>query len=422
MPKHARPRPRSLRIGILVTAGAVTTTALSLAGAADGNPSGPRVTQLALGPGYLAAGESAAARLEIAADRCVTASRITVAVRDESGRNVDFPDAASGVRLCPSGHTFTSGQRAFPAGTYTMFGSWRDGEGTWHPLPSAELKVGKAAPSASTAPPATSTTSTASPAASPPPASTPAAPSTDATDATGTAGSAGSAGSAARPTWDESGTWRLRFSDDFDGDALDTAKWNTGWFGTGVTGPVNSAEDACYDERNIRVSGGALRLRLTDAESSCKGASRPYSGAHVNTMGKFSYSYGAVEYRARVPAEDGEVANWPALWDTGEFWPRDGETDTMEGLSGEICSYWHSTGTDRGHCPSGERTGWHTFGHRWEPGRITWYYDGKAVHTQSSGVVGSPHYLVMQNTQGSFGGPTLTPADLEVDYVRVWSE
>ncbi|MEV5813469.1 glycoside hydrolase family 16 protein [Streptomyces mutabilis] len=80
----------------------------------------------------------------------------------------------------------------------------------------------------------------------------------------------------------------------------------------------------------------------------------------------------------------------------------------------------HSSTADRGHCPSGDYTRWHTFGHQWEPGEITWFYDGKAVHTQTSGVVGAPHYLIMQNTQGQYGGLTLAPADLQVDYVRVW--
>jgi hypothetical protein len=392
MPQHARPRPRALRVGAaLLATGAVTTTALSLATAADGDPAGPRVTQLSLGPGRLAAGHRAAARLELAADRCRTASRITVAVRDSSGRNVDFPGAASDVRLCPSGHTFTSGARSFAAGTYTMFGSWRDTAGVWHPLPSMTLEVGAGAAPAPTA---------------------------NAASSPSTRKASGGRG----PSWSASKSWKPAFADEFDGTSLDTSKWNTGWFGSGVTGPVNSAEDACYDSRNISVSGGALHLRLTDAEATCTGAARPYSGAHVNTMGKFSFSYGAVEYRAFVPSTGGEIANWPALWDTGESWPRDGETDTMEGLSGSVCSYWHSSGSDEGHCPSGDLGGgWHTFGHEWEPGRITWYYDGEPVHTQTSDVVGSPHYLVMQNTQGSFGGPTLVPADLRVDHVRVWS-
>lgn len=398
-PRHARPRSRALRAGVLLVSGAVMTTALSLAGTANGDPPGPRVTQLGLAPDHLTAGRRAPARLELTADRCLTAARVTVAVRDRDGRNVDFPGAASDVRVCPSGHTFTSGARAFAAGSYTMFGSWQDGEGRWHPLTPITLSVaepaGQAEPADAGAP------------------SGPGEPSGSAEPAEADGGG---------PSWDASGGWRRRFTDEFDGTALDTSKWNTGWFGTGVTGPVNTAEDACYDTRNAVVSEGALHLRLTGASAICKGETRPYSGAHVNTMGLFSYSYGAVEYRARVPSVDGAVANWPALWDTGSLWPRDGEIDTLEGLSGEVCSYWHSTRVDRGHCPpSGDRAGWHTFGHTWEPGRITWFHDGKPVHTETSGIVGSPHHLVMQNTQGSFGGPTLVPADLQVDWVRVWS-
>ncbi|GAA2424197.1 glycoside hydrolase family 16 protein [Streptomyces glaucus] len=417
MPKHARPKPRAVRLGVLVATAAVTTTALSLASAATDDDSASEVTQLGLEPAYLAEGRSATARLEVAAGkgRCVTASRLTVAVRDGSGRNLDFPGAASDVRICPSGYTFTSGARSFAAGTYTMFGSWRDTGGTWHPLPSTTLTVAAggaprpapaptAEPTATRGPAPTATTSS---------GPTPTAPSEPAPTST----QEGADG----PSWDPSGGWRTVFADEFEGTALDTAKWTAGWFGSGVTGPVNSAESACYDARNVSVSDGALHLRLTGEPSSCQGRSQPYTGAHVNTMDTFSFSYGAVEYRAKVPVKDGEVANWPALWDNGRDWPEDGETDTMEGLSGSVCSYWHSSGTDRGHCPKDGLTGWHTFGHQWEPGRITWFYDGRPVHTQTSGVVGSPHYLIMQNTQGSYGGPTLAPADLQIDYVRVWS-
>ena len=39
--------------------------------------------------------------------------------------------------------------------------------------------------------------------------------------------------------------------------------------------------------------------------------------------------------------------------------------------------------------------GWHTFGVDWSPGKATFYYDGKKVGTQKSGVTGKPHYLIL---------------------------
>ena len=31
------------------------------------------------------------------------------------------------------------------------------------------------------------------------------------------------------------GDWKLTFGDEFDGTSLDTAKWSTGWYGSGIT-------------------------------------------------------------------------------------------------------------------------------------------------------------------------------------------
>ena len=35
------------------------------------------------------------------------------------------------------------------------------------------------------------------------------------------------------------GDWKLTFDDEFDGTSLDTARWSTGWYGSGITPPVN---------------------------------------------------------------------------------------------------------------------------------------------------------------------------------------
>jgi beta-glucanase (GH16 family) len=228
-----------------------------------------------------------------------------------------------------------------------------------------------------------------------------------------------------KPSWDPGGTWTQTFSDGFvsSTNTLKASKWNAGWFGTGITGPVNDAENTCYSSSNVTVSGaypGYLNLRLTKATHTCKGASRPLTGAHINSMGKFQFGpRAAVEYRAYFPkSADGGVANWPALWDNGSSWPDDGENDTAEGLSGQLCTYWHSASANDGSC-HGKLTGWHKVGYKWGGGVIKWYYDGHLVHTQKTSVT-SPHYLILQNTQGDYGGQTLTPATLKVDWVRVW--
>jgi hypothetical protein len=332
----------------------------------------PTVTQLQLSPAYLAAGEGTKAVLKVTTPACLTAARLTVAVRSSTGANLDFPGAVNGVELCPSGYTLTTAARSFTAGTYTLYGSWKDDTGAWHALPSVPLKVGPAAPSPSP-----------TPTPSPPPAGT-------------------------GPSWDKAGAWKPKFADEFRASALDTSKWTPGWFGTGITGPVNSAETVKYNSANVSVSGGALHLKIQNGY-----------GAHINSDGKYSFSRGAVEYRAFLPASGGQVANWPALWDNGQSWPADGENDTAEGLSGQVCTYWHASGTDAGSCHGGTYAGaWHTYGYEWTPTKVTWYYDGAKVREQAT-TVSSPHYLILQNTQGEYGGPNAS-ADLQVDYVRVW--
>ncbi len=215
------------------------------------------------------------------------------------------------------------------------------------------------------------------------------------------------------------GNWNLVFDDEFNGSSLDTTKWIPGWFGTGTTGPVNTSEDACYSSSNVSESGGVLNLNLVHQSSSCAGHNEPYTGSLVRSDGLFSFTYGFVEARMYLPG-NGSVANWPAWWTDGQNWPTDGEMDVLEGLGGQACWHFHDPSGGPGGCASGNYSGWHTFGADWEPGIVTYYYDGVKVGTIASGITSAPMYLVLQNTTSS-GSSTVAPANVQVDYVRAWS-
>ncbi len=213
------------------------------------------------------------------------------------------------------------------------------------------------------------------------------------------------------------------FRDEFNSSALDGSRWSAAWDGiTGIYGPVNSAETACYDSSNITFPGdGSLHFKLISKSASCKGAVRPYSGALIHSNAKYQYAYGYYEVRAYLPAATpGTIANWPAIWSDGQSWPTDGENDTMEGLSGQACYHFHSPSGSPGACAKGDFTGWHIFGSDWQPGSVTYYYDGVKVGQITSGITSSPEYLILDYTQGTWGGPTSIPAEMLVDYVRVW--
>jgi hypothetical protein len=218
------------------------------------------------------------------------------------------------------------------------------------------------------------------------------------------------------------GSWTLEFDDEFSGSSLDTSKWSTGWFGSGITGPLGSGALECFDPAQVSVAAGELDVTMTANPEYCGGQTRPYASGIVTTNGKFDFTYGFTEVRAWVPGTGGVIADWPDIWTDGQSWPTDGEDDIMEGLQGHACWHFHyTTGNAPGSCSSGAFTGgWHTFGADWEPGIVTYYYDGTEVGTITDGITGAPMYLLISlGADNTYGGP-VGPATLRVDYVRVW--
>lgn len=241
------------------------------------------------------------------------------------------------------------------------------------------------------------------------------------------------------PSWDPSGSYTMVFDDEFTGSSLNTTNWTAGWQGTsGITGPINSAETAVYSSSNISVGSSLLNLELTNVSSH---AGYPYTGACVTTdpsilgAGKgFQATYGAFEARIWLPASGGAVANWPAWWTDGQSWPADGELDIMEGLNGLAAFHVTSTldqpgiggpGPGQGALSvpttSPYAGGWHDFGMNWTANQVDFYYDGVFAGSVGAYIAGSPMYLILNNTQGTYGGPTALGVTMQVDWVRVWT-
>ena len=216
------------------------------------------------------------------------------------------------------------------------------------------------------------------------------------------------------------GAWKLVFDDEFTGTSLDRSLWSTGWFGSGITGPLTPNASECFDPAEVKQAGGQLDLSFQIMSETCAGRSRPYVGAIVTTNGKFSFTYGFVEMRARLPGAGGVVYDWPDFWTDGHHWPEDGENDIVEGLQGLACWHFHSLAGAPGHCEHTAITpGWHTFGADWQPGAVTYYYDGTAVGTIRRGITGAPMYLIISMGAAPSNGP-VRPATLRVSFVRVW--
>ena len=191
------------------------------------------------------------------------------------------------------------------------------------------------------------------------------------------------------------GPERLIFSDEFNGPALDRAKWN-------VVGPdfwVNEEQQAYVDSPDtisIRPAGrteGAdgvlvLQPKFRQGFRTPTGRSADFVSGRITTQGRFDFTYGRAAARIRMPAARGV---WPAFWLLGNGrWPETGEIDIMEyvGEREWTAVALHGTGysgdtplVSRQMFPPGtDVTDWHVYEAEWDAERILFKVDGRVIY------------------------------------------
>jgi beta-glucanase (GH16 family) len=188
-----------------------------------------------------------------------------------------------------------------------------------------------------------------------------------------------------------------------------------------------------------------------------KTASGSYTSARMKSEGLFSLQYGRLEAKIWVPEGQGI---WPAFWTLGNHvatagWPASGEQDIMERVDGPLSPDWnegsiHGPGFtgDVGlgtkfYFPKGQTagSGWHTYGIIWAKSSVAYYIDDPTkpyvTYTNPGSIAkfkdavwpfdtgDSAFLLINMAVGGDWPGPpnksTVFPADLKVDYVRIYT-
>ena len=227
----------------------------------------------------------------------------------------------------------------------------------------------------------------------------------------------------------------LVWSDEFDTPGSpDPAKWGFD-LGTGDNGWGNN-ELEYYTNRqaNAIISNGTLKIIAL--KETYNGSA--YTSARLLSNNLYSFKYGKIDVRAKLPASTG---TWPAIWMLGNNiatagWPACGEIDIME-QNGQEKSKIYGTmhyPTEVGQYGDGSTTtvatatsAFHIYTALWTPSSIQLSIDGVVYYTLANkpGLpFNQPFFIILNVAMGGNLGGTVDPAfttdTMEVDYVHVF--
>ena len=244
-------------------------------------------------------------------------------------------------------------------------------------------------------------------------------------------------------------TWKLVWSDEFDGTGLpDANKWGydtsrnaAGWFNNELQYYARNRLE------NSRVENGKLTItarkeRLTSAADY---GNQAYTSARLVTRGIASWTYGFFEVRAKLPCGAG---TWPAIWTLGTkgAWPADGEIDIMEQLGNNKTEVLGTIHTQANNYFNGTQgiglggkvvvadscTNFHNYQLTWTADEIAigiddvpyFVYKNPKNGNYAQWPFDNPQYLILNlAVGGDLGGAVpanFSSQQMEVDYVRAY--
>ena len=227
----------------------------------------------------------------------------------------------------------------------------------------------------------------------------------------------------------------LVWSDEFDTDgAPDAAKW-TYDLGTGTDGWGNQeVQTYTNDAANVIVDGGILKITAIKSGNA-------YTSARLKSDGLYSFKYGRVEVKAKLPASAG---TWPAIWMLGSnfstvSWPTCGEIDIMEQTGSDKSEtlgtlHWFNTSGNNNASygtsttVSNASSEFHLYSLEWTEDKINILVDNVSFFSMDNSselpFYDKNFFMILNVAMGGTLGGTIDSAftedSMEIDYVRVY--
>jgi len=235
--------------------------------------------------------------------------------------------------------------------------------------------------------------------------------------------------------------YELVWADEFDGNNINLNNWS---FELWKAGKVNNEwQQYVENSDNYILQDGRLFITATRTANNEKGG---YASTRLSTQHKQEFTYGYIEFRAKMPSGRGA---WPALWMLGANikevgWPACGEIDIMEYVGfqpdtthSNVHTLYQSGVTDF-HILVPLETAeedFHLYGLIWTPDALSFYLDDPSnvvntyspeVRTAENWPFDHPFFIIMNfAVGGTWGGKegvdeTIWPQSMVVDYVRLY--
>ncbi|MGD0094433.1 MAG: glycoside hydrolase family 16 protein [Planctomycetota bacterium] len=220
--------------------------------------------------------------------------------------------------------------------------------------------------------------------------------------------------------------YKLVWADEFDGEQLDTAKWDYRLLG--------KRRNAVNTKDAVRLDGKG-HLAITTSK-----AGDEYHTGMIGTQGKFEALFGYFECRVQFQSQQG---HWAAFWlqsptmgkVIGDPKQSGTEIDIFEYLARQpdllqMNLHWDGYGKDHKHAGKQHKDaalaeGWHVIGLEWTADEYKFFLDGKEVWRTASGVSHAKEFIILSMEVDKWGGDIAAaklPDSCQFDYVRVYQK